>query len=196
MARLAVFASGNGSNFQALAEALKTSRHSLEFLLCNNKNAYALERARGLGIKSYVVEYQGRSRQEAEAEILKICQDHAVQLIALAGFMKLLSPFFLKNFSGPILNLHPSLLPKYPGVDAIRRSYEASEQELGISIIMVDEGCDTGPILFQASFTRKPQASLEEVATQIHALEHRHYPQVVLAQLDELDKKLNDQLMR
>jgi len=196
MACLAIFASGNGSNFQALAEALKTSRHSLAFLLCNKRDAYALERARLLGVKSYLVEYQGKSRQEAEAEILKLCQEQAVQLIALAGFMKLLSPFFLKNFAGPILNLHPSLLPKYPGVDAIRRSYEAGEEELGISIIKVDEGCDTGPILFQASFQRPPHASLEEIEALIHALEHRHYPQVVLAQLDELDKKLNDQFER
>jgi phosphoribosylglycinamide formyltransferase-1 len=187
MAKLAVFASGNGSNFEAIAVSLKKTRHSLEFLLCNKKNAFAIERARLLNIPAYIVSYKDRVREEAEEEILALTGKHNIECIALAGFMKLLSPFFLSRFPGDILNIHPSLLPKFPGVDAIKRSFEAGEEQLGISIISIDHGCDTGPILLQKSFQREPKSTLEEVETRIHALEHEHYPAVVIAALDKID---------
>ena len=187
MARLAILASGNGSNFEAIARALKRTTHSLEFLLCDRRKAFALERARTLGVPVYLVSYKDRVREEAEKEIIAHCVDHHVDLIALAGFMRLLTPAFLEHFGGDILNIHPALLPKFPGVDAIRRSVEAGESALGISIIKIDGGCDTGPILFQASFERPKEASLEDIETRIHELEHEHYPRVVIDLLDKLD---------
>lgn len=187
MARLAVFASGNGSNFEAIALALKPTTHTLEFLLCDKSKSFALERARRLGVPTYLVRYKDRTKEEVEKEMLDRCRTHRVDCIALAGFMRLLSPFFLDTFRKNILNLHPALLPKYPGVDAIRRSVEAGEQTLGISVIAVDSGCDTGPILFQESFARPADASLEEIEERIHALEHLHYPRIVIEVLDRLD---------
>ncbi|MBN2352746.1 MAG: phosphoribosylglycinamide formyltransferase [Spirochaetales bacterium] len=187
MARLAVFASGSGSNFEAIALALKSTRHTLEFLLCDRRQAFALERARRLGVPARLVSYKDRTKEDVEREMLEHCADRNVDCIALAGFMRLLTPYFLNAFGKDILNLHPALLPKFPGVDAIRRSVEAGEKELGISIITVDSGCDTGPILFQDSFARPENASLDELTERIHSLEHRHYPRVVIETLDKID---------
>jgi phosphoribosylglycinamide formyltransferase-1 len=187
MANLAVFASGSGSNFEAIALALQKTRHTLPFLLCNKKGAFVQERARRLGIPSIFVGYKDRSREQAEEEMLALCEKHSVDCIALAGFMKLLSPFFLSRFHGEILNIHPALLPQSPGVDAIKRSVEAEEKELGISIIKIDVGCDTGPVIFQQSFRRPPEASLEEMEARIHELEHAHYPRIVIGLLDKID---------
>jgi phosphoribosylglycinamide formyltransferase 1 len=187
MARLAVFASGNGSNFESIARALRETRHTLEFLLCDKKSAFALERARSLAVKTYLVSYQNRPREEAEKDMLEHCRAHRVDCIALAGFMRLLSSSFLKAFGRDILNLHPALLPKFPGVDAIKRSFEAGEKELGISVIKIDAGCDTGPILLQRSFPRPVGATLEVVEQRIHALEHECYPCAVIDLLDTID---------
>ena len=127
MANLAVFASGNGSNFQAIAEEVKKTDHSVEFLLCNRKAAYAFERANNLGIKTYYVSYKDKTREEVEKRILEYCTMHHISVIALAGYMKLLTPYFLELFKGEILNIHPSLLPKYSGVDGIKRSYDSGD---------------------------------------------------------------------
>jgi phosphoribosylglycinamide formyltransferase-1 len=189
MAKLAVFASGNGSNFQAIAEAINTSSHSLEFLLCNIKSAFVLERAKALAVTTYLVSYLSRERQEVEKQILEYTQKHGVELIALAGYMKLLSPFFLNAFKGKILNVHPALLPKFPGVDAIERSFNAGETELGISIIQIDSGVDSGPILFQTSFNRTGDITLETATTRIHELEHLHFPAVIIRELNKIDKR-------
>ncbi len=185
MARLAVFASGRGSNFVAIARAMKArSVHSLEFLLCDRKAAPAFERARELGVKSYYVTYVNRSREAAEAEMLVHLARHAVDVVALAGYMRLFTPFFISGFHGDILNLHPALLPKYPGAHGIEDSFASGDEELGISVIRVDSGCDTGPILMQKSFTRSGTEGIEEIESRIHALEHEWYPRAVMDRLD------------
>jgi phosphoribosylglycinamide formyltransferase-1 len=189
MARLAVFASGNGSNFQAIAEAVRKTGHSLEFLLCNKQSAYVIERARLLDIPVYLVSYLDKTREAVEREILDYTRRHHIDLIALAGYMKLLTPFFLSSFTGDILNVHPSLLPKYAGVNAIERSYRGGDPELGISVIKIDNGVDTGPVLFQTSFKREPAATLEQVEAKIHELEHTHFPAVIIRELDNRDKR-------
>jgi phosphoribosylglycinamide formyltransferase-1 len=193
MANLAVFASGNGSNFQAIAEAMLKANHSLEFLLCNVKSAYVLERAQSLGITSYIVSYSNKKREDVEKEILVQLKNHNIDLIALAGFMKLLTPFFLSSFHGDILNIHPSLLPKYAGVHAIERSYSAGEKKFGISVIKIDPGVDTGPILFQTSFERPENATLEEIEKKIHELEHIHFPAVIINKLDKIEANKSKQ---
>ncbi len=190
MANLAVFASGNGSNFQVIAEAVRGTSHSLSFLLYNKKDAYVLERAHRLGVPVYLVEYAGKTREQAEREILALTERFHIDLIALAGYMKLLTPFFLTSFKGDILNIHPSLLPKYAGVNAIERSYNAGDPELGITVIKIDKGVDTGPILFQTSFKRSPGASLAEVEAEIHSLEHTYFPLVIIRELDKIDQTI------
>jgi phosphoribosylglycinamide formyltransferase-1 len=188
VASLAVFASGRGSNFTALAERLRGyPRHRLAVLVCDIARAPVLERARELGVPARLVSYRGRSREEAEADMLAVLAEHRVDAVALAGFMRLLTPFFLSRFKGPVLNLHPSLLPKYPGTHGIEESFRSGDRDLGISVIRVDEGVDTGPVVLQRSFARTGSESLEEVERRIHDLEHEWLPVAVLQALDGLD---------
>lgn len=188
MASLAVFASGRGSNFVALAERLRdTPRHRLALLVCDIPGAPVLDRARKHGIPSRLVTYRGRTRAEAEADMLAVLAGHGIDAVALAGFMRLLTPFFLSRFTGPVLNLHPSLLPKYPGTHGIEDSFRSADRELGISVIRVDAGVDTGPVLLQRSFARSGTERLDEIERRIHDLEHEWFPVAVLQALDAMD---------
>lgn len=188
MARLAVFASGDGSNFQAIAEHLGNTAHRVCCLVCDRPGAYALERARALRIPTHTVSYRGRKRSESESEILELLGPYEVDLVVLAGFMKLLTPLVVDAYPDRIINIHPSLLPKYPGTNAIVEACEAGDSEVGITIHRVDHGMDTGPIIVQKSIYRRPGESIEETERRIHDLEHATYPAVVLHMLDELEK--------
>jgi len=188
MARLAVFASGRGTNFVAIAGALAAAkRHAIELVLCDVKGAPVLDRAAELGVPVVSVSYTGMTRESVEKKIVRHLERRRVDLVALAGFMKLLTPWFLHAFKGPVINLHPSLLPKYPGTHAIEESFRSPDRDLGISVIRIDEGVDTGPVLLQKSFTRTGRESLEEIETRIHALEHEWFPRVLLEHLDGID---------
>jgi phosphoribosylglycinamide formyltransferase-1 len=190
MARLAVFASGRGTNFTAIAAAMRRqNRHCLEFMLSDRKAAAAFERARELDIPSYYVTYVARTREAAEAEMLVHLARHAVDVVALAGYMRLFTAYFINGFHGDILNLHPALLPKYPGAHGIEDSYESGDKELGISVIRVDEGCDTGKIIMQKSFTRSGTESISEIEARIHALEHEWVPRAIMDALDAADAR-------
>lgn len=187
MANLAVLASGNGSNFQAIAERLAGVPHRLCCLICDKARAYVLERAKRVGVPHYVVGYAGRSRHDAEERILEILRRHDIDVIALAGFMRLLTPLVVDEYAGRIVNIHPSLLPKYPGMNAIAESYASSDSDVGITIHVVDHGMDSGPILVQRSVKRMPQESLEELEQRIHALEHSTFPDAIVRILDEVE---------
>jgi phosphoribosylglycinamide formyltransferase 1 len=162
-------------------------RHGIELLLCDVPGAKVLDRATELGVPTMVMPYGGQPRQAVEKKIVRHLERRKVDVVALAGFMKLLTPFFLGAFKGPIINLHPSLLPKYPGAHAIEESFHSGDRELGISVIRVDEGVDTGPILLQKSFQREGAESLAEIESRIHTLEHQWFPRVVLEMLDAID---------
>jgi phosphoribosylglycinamide formyltransferase-1 len=142
-----------------------------------------------MGIRPYLVPYAGRGRAAAEREMLSHLARHAVDIVGLAGFMRLLTPIFLEGFRGEIVNLHPSLLPKYPGTHGIEESYRSPDRELGISVIRVDDGCDTGPIIAQKSFLRDGRESLAEIEQRIHALEHELFPAVLIDLLDAADAR-------
>jgi phosphoribosylglycinamide formyltransferase-1 len=191
MARLAVFASGNGSNFQAIAESLKGTPHELCCVICDRENAGVHRRAGALGIPVHLISYRGRTRAEAESAIIAALDQHEIQLIALAGYMRILSPSFISRYENHILNVHPSLLPKHPGIHSIQRAYESGDRELGVTVHIVDQGVDTGPVLCQESFTRSDE-SLEEVEAEIHAIEHRIYPKAVLNALSEVDSQQSE----
>jgi phosphoribosylglycinamide formyltransferase 1 len=188
MARLAVFASGRGTNFLAIAAALKAAhRHSIEFLLCDVEGAPVLQRAQELKISTFPVSYAGLPREAVEKKIVRHLERRQVDLVALAGFMKLLTPYFIDAFKGPIINLHPALLPKYPGTRGIQESYASPDKELGITVMRIDQGIDTGPAIVQKSFTRTGAESLEEIEARIHALEYEWFPKVLIGLLDEID---------
>jgi len=189
MADYAVLVSGNGSNFQAIAEKLASSRHTLKCMICDRKDAYAFERAKKLGIKTYYVSYFKRERQEAERDICDILEKENVQLVVLAGFMRLLTPYFVDKYKGRIMNIHPALLPKFPGTHGIAESYASKDAELGVTIHFVDYGMDSGPIITQRAFTRDFTESLEEIEEKIHKIEHSTYPETILSVLDSLDSQ-------
>ncbi len=137
-----------------------------------------------------LVSYEGVDRQSVEKKIVRHLERRQVDLVALAGFMRLLSPWFLDSFKGPVINLHPSLLPKYPGAHAIDESFASGDPNLGISIIRVDAGVDTGPVVLQKSFARSASDTRASVETRIHALEHEWFPDVIRELLDEVDAML------
>jgi phosphoribosylglycinamide formyltransferase-1 len=187
MARLAVFASGKGSNFVAIAKAIKGTGHSLQFLLCDVAGAPVMERAVEMEVPVFPVSYAGEKKETVEKKIVRHLERRQVDIVALAGFMKLLTPWFLEAFKGPVINIHPSLLPKHPGIYGIEESYASSDSELGITIMRVDAGVDTGPIILQKSFPREPSESREGAEARIHELEHEWYPRVLLLMLDRVD---------
>ena len=186
MAKLGVLVSGRGTNCRAIAERIKKTPHSISCLIHDRKEAGARVIAREYSIPVYHVSYYGRDSVEAEKEILKILFSTNVDLIALAGFMRILSPHFIDTWKGQILNVHPALLPRHPGTQGIKDSYTSRDRELGITIHHVDYGVDTGPIIRQESFIRRGTESLEEIEEKIHRLEHLVYPDVIIEHLDKL----------
>ena len=188
MARLAVFASGAGSNFEAIARAIyETPRHQLCCLACDRSDAGVLGRADSMSIPKILLSYQGRNREEVEEGLINQLDDLGIDIIALAGYMRLLSPRFVDAFAGRIVNIHPALLPKYPGTHGIEESFNSDDKELGITIHVVDYGMDTGPILLQKPFVRSGRESYSDIESRIHDLEHKYYPQVVIGLLDAHD---------
>jgi phosphoribosylglycinamide formyltransferase 1 len=194
VARLAVLASGNGSNFEALVAALRARpepagpRHECVLLAYDRKAALAAERAVHLSVSSRYVTYLGRSREEAEAEIGDALGEARADLVALAGFMRVLTPGFASRWKGRILNIHPSLLPKWPGAHAIADAFEAGERDFGVTVHYIDEGVDTGPIVAQESFRAADRESLESIEARTHEIEHRLYPRVALEVLDGIER--------
>ncbi|MDR1316372.1 MAG: phosphoribosylglycinamide formyltransferase [Spirochaetales bacterium] len=184
MANLAVFASGNGTNFEAIAKALAHTRHRIVCLIADKKDAFALVRAEKLGIPSHIVSYKDRTREDAEGEMLAVLAPLHIDYIALAGFMRLLGRRLIDAYPSRIINIHPALLPKYPGTRGIEESYHSGDRELGITIHYVDYGLDSGPVILQRSFTRGAGESVGEIERRIHELEHIWYPRVMIDILD------------
>ena len=180
MAKLGILASGNGSNFESITIALKNSEHSVACLICDRKNAKAFLRAERLGVKTYYVTYYNRERIEAEKEIVNILEKESIDLVALAGFMRIFTCYIVNKWPIRIINIHPTLLPKYPGAHGIEDSYNSGDRTLGISIHYIDAGMDSGPMIHQESFTRKEGDSLEVIEDKIHAIEHKVYPEILL----------------
>lgn len=190
MLKVAIFASGNGSNFQSLAEAISKTKHKVDCLICDRKNAYVIKRAEDLGIEAFYFSYLNREREEVEQEIIAKLKEREIDLIVFAGFMRLITSNFVDNFENRIVNIHPSLLPKYPGTNGIEDSYNSNDKEMGITIHYVDYGMDTGPIIKQVAFNREG-LSLEEAEAKVHEIENKTYPKVIIELLDNLYKVKN-----
>lgn len=178
-ARLAVFASGRGTNLEALLEAFPKGHPLGEvvLVLSDNPEAYALERARRRGVEAVALPWQGRRAFEEEA--LALLEARRVDLVLLAGFMRLLSAQFVGVWYGRLLNLHPSLLPDYPGLRVHERVLAAGERQTGSTVHFVDQGMDTGPILLQGRVPVLPGDTPETLEARVLRLEHRLYPKAV-----------------
>ena len=170
---IGVLVSGNGTNLQALID----DGLPISAVAANRKDAYALVRAREAGIPTATFTLDcHESREERDLVMATWLEEHGVELVVLAGYMHLLTEPFLRRFPDRIVNVHPSLLPAFPGAHAIRDAIAAGADPTGVTVHYVDEGLDTGPVLAQEPVPLEPQATLEE---RIQAVEHRLLPRVV-----------------
>ncbi len=177
--KVAVAVSGNGSNLQAIIDSA-IEGVQIAPVICDRPGAPAIGRAQRGGIPVEVVDRSGfTSRGGFEDEIVKRLAPYEPDLIALAGFMRVLSPSFVKHFAGRIINLHPSLLPDFPGMNAISRALKSGAESTGCTVHFVDEGVDTGPVIARAEVPIEPGDTEETLAEKIHAQEHRTYPEVI-----------------
>ena len=176
--RVGVLISGRGSNMGALLEAALDPAYPAEvvLVLSNNPDAPGLEVARAAGVEARAIDHRGRDKASHEAELTAALREADVQVVALAGYMRLLSPAFIEAWRGRILNIHPSLLPLYPGLHTHRRALEAGDAEAGCSVHLVTEGVDEGPVLAQARVPVLPDDTEESLAARVLEAEHALYP--------------------
>lgn len=187
MKRLAVFASGTGSNFLALVEAVKEGRlnASIHLLVCDRPGAPVIEKAKHAGIETFVAAPKTfHSKADYEGSILKVLAEKGIDVLILAGYMRLVGSTLLEAYPSKIINIHPSLLPEFTGLDAIKRAYESGTKKTGVTVHLVDEGMDTGPVLAQETLPILSDETLEELETRMHALEHELFPRAIQAFLE------------
>lgn len=182
MKRVAILISGGGSNMVALADSMAGDHPARAVLvLSNDPEAAGLQKAAARGIATAAVDHRpfGRDRAGFEAELLKPLLAAEADIICLAGFMRVLTPGFVEGFAGRMLNIHPSLLPKYPGLHTHQRALEAGDGEAGCTVHEVTTVLDDGPILGQARVPVMPGDSAETLAARVLREEHRLYPAVL-----------------
>ncbi|MDU2240099.1 MAG: phosphoribosylglycinamide formyltransferase [Paenibacillus sp.] len=180
--RIAVFASGQGSNFQNLLDASRAGELDAEIVLlvCDKPQAFVVERARQAGVECYLFDPKAYARREDyEAEIAAELEKRRVDLVVLAGYMRLLTAVLVEPYAGRMINIHPSLLPAFPGKDAIGQAWKYGVKVTGVTVHLVDGGMDTGAVIAQAAVEIAPNDTLESLEAKIHAAEQRLYPQVV-----------------
>ncbi|RKD71253.1 formyltetrahydrofolate-dependent phosphoribosylglycinamide formyltransferase [Sinobaca qinghaiensis] len=189
MKKIAVFASGSGSNFEAIVRAEQEGRldAAVSLLVCDKPQAAVVRKAEALNIPVFsFLPKQYDSKQAFETEIVQELEQHSISFVFLAGYMRLIGSVLLQAFEGRIINIHPSLLPAFPGKDAIGQAWEAGVKITGVTIHYVDEGMDTGRIIAQEAVNIRRTDSKETLTNAIQAIEHRLYPEVI----DELAGKL------
>lgn len=189
--RVAILASGNGSNFEALAHQFQAGLlpGELIFVFSDHHNAYVLERARRLNVCAFSFEVKEFENKAAyEKALLQLLQEQEIDLIVLAGYMRIIGQTLLSHYSNRILNIHPSLLPSFPGLHGIKDAYEYGVKVTGVTVHLVDDGVDTGPIIAQEPVMILPEDSLESLEEKIHQTEHRLYPKVLRDVLLQSDK--------
>lgn len=183
--KVAIFASGNGSNFQVLAESLP-AQAELALLFCDQPQAKVLARAQKLQVKTVCFSPKDfDNRQAYETQILAELKQAGIQWIFLAGYMRIIGETLLNAYPQRIVNIHPSLLPAFPGLHGIRDAFEAGVNETGVTVHYIDSGVDTGPIIAQERVTITEADTLATLETKIHQVEHRLYPQVVAALINK-----------
>lgn len=184
MMRVGVLASGSGSNFQALVDQLNVEGSDARVVVlgCNVPGARVIERAQRAGVAVEVLDHTTlHSREAFDAQMVERLRRHQVDLVCLAGYMRVVSPTFLKAFQNRVLNVHPALLPSFPGLHGARQALAAGVKITGCTVHFVDEGVDTGAIVAQAAVSVMPDDSEASLSQRIQREEHRLLPQVVRA---------------
>ncbi len=180
--RLAVLASGFGSNLQAIIDAAESRKIKgrVEIVISDKADAYALERAGQHDITAVHINPRHFSgREEYDRALLALLQEKNIGLVVLAGYMRLLSPVLVSGFRGKIMNIHPALLPSFPGLDGVQQAIDYGVKVSGCTIHFVDEGLDTGPIILQEAVPVYDYDTVDSLQERIHGVEHRLYPRAI-----------------
>jgi phosphoribosylglycinamide formyltransferase 1 len=180
--RIGVLLSGRGSNFQALAESIASSRipdSEIAIVISNREGAPGIDRAKTRGIATRVIPSKGLERETYDRQVVAALNDHKVDLVCLAGYMRLLSPYFVASFPNRILNIHPSLLPSFPGLESQRQALEYGVKFAGCTVHFVDENLDAGPIVLQSVVPVKDDDTEDTLSARILEEEHRIYSEAV-----------------
>lgn len=182
MKKIGILISGRGSNMEAIIKAINDGRITnaqIVVVISNKDSAGGIEIAKKNGIDTHVLNYKSKSREEFDREISAILKSYNVDLICLAGYMRLLSPWFTHEFENRILNIHPSLLPSFPGLNAQKQAFDYGVKFTGCTVHFVDELLDHGPIIKQAVVPVLPDDTVETLSARILEEEHRIYPEAI-----------------
>ena len=180
--RIGVLVSGRGSNFEALAESVAAGQipnAEISIVISNREGAPGIEKARARGIEARVIPSKGLEREAYDRLVVAALREKKVDLVCLAGYMRLISPYFVGEFRNRILNIHPSLLPAFPGLEAQRQALEHGAKSSGCTVHFVDENLDAGPIILQAVVPIEDRDTPETLAERILREEHRIYAEAV-----------------
>jgi phosphoribosylglycinamide formyltransferase-1 len=184
---IGVLLSGRGSNFVALADSVAAGRipnAEIAIVISNREGAPGIDKAKERGIPTKVIPSKGLEREAYDRQVVAVLNDHKADLICLAGYMRLLSPYFVASFPNRILNIHPSLLPSFPGLESQRQALEYGVKFAGCTVHFVDENLDAGPIVLQAVIPVRDEDTEATLSERILAEEHRIYSEAVKIVLD------------
>ncbi len=179
---IAVFASGRGTNFGAIIKAVKSGKVkvNLSLLVCDQSKAGAIARAKRAGIKIALVKREDfTNKKDFEAKIIQHLEENSIELVVLAGFMRLLTPEFVGRYAGRILNIHPALLPSFKGTESIKDAFDYGVKVTGVTVHFVDEKMDHGPVILQKAIPIEEDDTLESLEKKIHKIEHRLYLETI-----------------
>jgi phosphoribosylglycinamide formyltransferase-1 len=197
--RIGVLLSGRGSNFEALADSVAAGRipgAEIAVVVSNREGAPGIDKAKERKIATRVIPSKGLEREAYDRQVVAVLNEHKVDLVCLAGYMRLLSPFFVAAFPNRILNIHPSLLPSFPGLESQRQALEYGVKYAGCTVHFVDENLDAGPIVLQATVPVRDDDTEETLSSRILAEEHRIYTEAVRMVLEGKYKIVGRRVVR
>jgi len=187
MKNLGILLSGRGSNFEAIADNVASGRldTNIALVISNRADALGIESARRRGLKAMVIPSRGKVREEHDREVVEALREHEVDVVCLAGYMRLLSPWFVRQFPNRILNIHPSLLPAFPGLEAQKQAFDYGVKVSGCTVHLVDENLDHGAIIVQKTVPVLPEDDEHTLAARILEQEHIAYAEAIRIVLEE-----------
>jgi len=182
MINIGVLASGRGTNLQAIIKAVEEGiiEGEISIVISDNRDAFALKRAKQNNIKTEYLNFKSfKDREDYDKEIIKTLEEKKIDLVVLAGYMRILSPYFIRTYKNKIMNIHPALLPSFPGLHAQRQAVEYGVKISGCTVHFVDEGVDSGPIILQKSIQVSADDTEESLTEKILKEEHQIYPRAI-----------------
>lgn len=187
MKKLGILLSGRGSNFEAIARNVQAGKipGEIAVVISNREEAPGLARAKEMGLNTRFLPSKGKEREAYDREVVAVLKEFQVDLVCLAGFMRILSPYFIREFPHRILNIHPALLPAFPGMEAQKQALDYGVKFSGCTVHIVDEGVDTGPVVCQAVVPVLDDDTAETLAARILKEEHRIYSEAVCLMLGD-----------